>query len=223
MRSFQSLTVLGVVAVGLVVSARLTLQADDGPSAGRARRETDRRVTSEESIRGQGPAVSVQDALQRPCDLPFREPTSLSEVCRHLRRALNAPVVLDLAALKRLEIGPEERVQLELQGVRLKTGLKLLLDQAGLTYRVVPEDNLLIVTDPQGSDDPVERVMSELKSLHRDVHDLQDAVDDLRAAMGVEEEGGPKMRKPTIIEELPGEGGGKSSAPPSSSPARPRS
>ena len=39
--------------------------------------------------------------------------------------------MLDLAALDRQGVEPDEAVQLELEGVRLKTGLKLLLDQVG--------------------------------------------------------------------------------------------
>jgi hypothetical protein len=125
------------------------------------------------------PRVSIQDALLRPMDLPFAEETPLEGVAAFLRRALGARVVLDRAALDRQGIGPDETVRLELEGVRLKTGLKLLLDQVGLTYRVVPEDNLLILTDAEGSDDPMERVLSQLKSLHNDVHELQNSVDDL--------------------------------------------
>src|SRR5205823_5802410 len=79
---------------------------------------------------------------------------------------------------------------------------KLLLDQVGLTYRVVAEDNLLVLTDRQGADDPVNRVLSELKELHRDVHDVQDALDEVRTALGLDDDG-PKVRKPTIIEEMP--------------------
>jgi hypothetical protein len=96
----------------------------------------------------------------------------------------------------------DDEVQLDLHDVRLKTGLKLLLDQLDLTYKVVPEDNLLIITDAAGSDDQEARLLDEVKALHRDLHDLQDAVDEVRSALGIGEEG-PKMRKPTIIEEVP--------------------
>ena len=53
---------------------------------------------------------------------------------------IKGAVVLDLAALGRQDVEPDDPVQLELEGVRLKTGLKLLLDQVGLTFRVVAED-----------------------------------------------------------------------------------
>lgn len=149
-----------------------------------------------------GPKLSVQDALLRPARLPFARPTSLEDLAAHLRSTLGAPVVLDLAALKRQEITPETTVRLELDGVRLKTGLSLLLDQVGLTYRVVPEDNLLVLTDARGADDPAARALSELQALHRDVHDLQDAVDDLTDLIAPPE-GAPAIQKPRIIEELP--------------------
>jgi hypothetical protein len=108
-----------------------------------------------------------------------------------------------LAALDRKELKPEDTVKLELRGVRLKTGLKLLLDQVGLTYRVVAEDNLLVLTDKEGAEDPVERVAAELHELHRDIHEIQDGVDELREALGLSATEGARVRKPTIIEEMP--------------------
>jgi ribosomal protein L12E/L44/L45/RPP1/RPP2 len=150
-----------------------------------------------------GPKVSIQDALLRPARLPFVRPTSLDDVAAHLRQMLGAPVVLDLAALKRLEISPEATVQLDLDGVRLKTGLALLLDQVGLRFKVIAEDNLLILTDAQGADDPTARALVELKALHRDVHDLQDAVEELTDMIAPVDPAGPAVQKPRIIEELP--------------------
>jgi len=150
---------------------------------------------------------SLQDALQRPYTFVFSRPTPLSEVARRLSADLGGPVVLDLAALERLEVNPDDTVELDLKGVRLKTGLKLLLDQQYLTYRIIPEDNLMILTDKEGSDDPLDKVWAELRHLHNDTHDIQDAVEEIREMTGasgdLDEEGGPRLRKPTIIEELP--------------------
>ena len=129
---------------------------------------------------------------------------------------MKCAVVLDLAALGRQGVEPDDAVQLELEGVRLKTGLKLLLDQVGLTYRVVAEDNLMIITDQEGSADPADRIWVELRALHRDLHAVQDAVDDLSEYLDVDA-GGPRVRKPTIIEEMPENPGEK----PESAPAKP--
>jgi hypothetical protein len=200
---------LGVLAAG---TTALNLRAQQGPPLAAAGAKRDG-------------AISVQDALTRPYNFPFAKPTPLSEVVEHLGKTLNAPVALDRAALDRLDVRTDDTLQLELHGVRLKTGLRLLLDQLDLTYRVEPEDNLLVITDLTGADDPFQRVLSEVKSLHRDVHDLQDDLDGVRAALGLTGEGGAKMRKPTIIEEVPpgDEKAKPKDAPPATNPPRPRS
>jgi hypothetical protein len=155
------------------------------------------------------PLMSLQDALLRPFRFPFARPTSLQQVCIHLKQTLKATVVLDKAALDRQNVKPEDTVQLELEGTRLKTGLKLLLDQVRLTFHIVPEDNLMIITDREGSDDPTARIWSELQALHRDLHDLQDAVDELRDFLGDSDDEGLHVRTPTIIEEKPEHGAEK--------------
>jgi hypothetical protein len=227
-----------LVAVGVLVTARLTLRAQERKATDRPEGEA-RRVAQQAPDRPASEAYverhkleaapvtpTVQDALQRPFTFPFAQPTSLTEVCQHLRQTLKAAVVLDLAALERQDLKPEDQVQLQLDGVRLKTGLKLLLDQVGLTYQVVAEDNLLILTDTTGSSDPLDRILSEIKALHRDMHDLQDAVDDIKWSLGLDEgEGGATMRKPTIIEEVPGEdkpGEKQKPQPPPAGAERPR-
>jgi hypothetical protein len=212
---------LGGVLIGLIASGRMALYAQVGgklPSneLGRSRRDVTGQTPSDEARApiAQAPTrasrepdrpgqASIQDVLLRPYHFPFSRPTSLAQVCLHLKQTLGVPVVLDLAALDRQDVDSDDTVQLELEGVRLKTGLKLLLDQVGLTYHVVPDDNLLIITDREGSDDPLDRIWSELRTLHRDLHDVQDAVDELLDALYGEEQEGPRVRKPTIIEEKP--------------------
>jgi hypothetical protein len=211
---------LGGVLIGLLASGRIMLHAQDQakpPSHDPNRSQIDVRAeTSVPDARAEraevaksspdasrpGPA-SVQDVLLRPYRFTFNRPTTLAQVCLHLKQTLGVPVVLDIAALERQEVDQDDTVQLELEGVRLKTGLKLLLDQVGLTYHVVPDDNLLIITDREGSDDPLDRIWSELRTLHRDLHDVQDAVDELTDALFGDEQEGPRVRKPTIIEEKP--------------------
>ena len=149
---------------------------------------------------------SLQDALYRPYDFAFAEPTPLDEVARRLSEDLGGQVVLDVAALQRLNLDKEETVELELKGSRLKTGLKLLLDQVGLTYRIVPEDNLMILTDPDGAEDPVARMKAELGEMHQELHDVQDTLDELLDLFEFAE-GGPRLRQPTIIEEMPADPG----------------
>ena len=229
---------LGGVLIGLVVSGRIRLRAQDRPNPAAVHP-----VESRDGNLGLPPArgepvdlpevaapsgavparpgtASVQDVLLRTYRFAFDRPTSLSRVCLQLKQTLGVPVVLDIAALERQDVKPEDTVQLELDGVRLKTGLKLLLDQVGLTYRVVAEDNLLILTDREGSDDPLDRIWTELRNLHRDVHEVQDALDDLTDSLyGEVVEEGPRVRKPTIIEEKP-EADPPAFEPPAGDPSR---
>jgi hypothetical protein len=224
-----SLTVL-LVVFGLIVAARLTVRAQERPATEPKPREGHdvprQPPPQEREDRPILPSPTVQEALLRPLSLPFGEPTSLAEVVEFLTKTLKAPVVLDRAALDRLEITPDDTVQLQLDGVRLKVGLKLLLDQVGLTFQNIPEDNLLVLTDTQGSADPMDQVLHEMKAVHRDLHDLQDAVDDIRWSLGIDdEESGATMRKPTIIEEVPqgdDKPGEKSHRPPVGPADRPR-
>jgi hypothetical protein len=143
-------------------------------------------------------------ALLARFELPFGEPTSLESVTAHLTKTLRLPVVLDLAALERQGLTPSSTVRLQLTGVRLKTGLQLLLDQVGLTYRVFPEDNLLLLTDNTGADDPARRALSELEGLHKDVHDLQDRLDELFELVSQpDSELDAEMAPPSLIEAAP--------------------
>jgi hypothetical protein len=200
MRQKSVLLVLGGVLVGLVAAAHLPLRAQ--PDGKPAEGPPDRRSPAPAVPRASSTA-SIQDALLKPYSFRFGRPTSLNELARRLSHDLGGAVVVDLAALERLDIKPEDSVKLELEGVRLKTGLKLLLDQVGLTYRLVPEDNLLILTDKEGSEDPVERLAAEVHELHRDIHDIQDSLDEVRELTGAQGPEGAHVRKPTIIEELP--------------------
>ena len=199
MRTACSGRALALALTTLVIaSACWTLRAQDRPE--------DSQRTAAEPFPGaaaaptaRAPRPPVQEALRRVHPLPFAEDTALAAVAAHFRRVLAAPVVLDLGALKRQGLTPETTVRLELDGVRLQTGLKLLLDQVGLTYRVVPEDNLLILTDAAGSDDISAQILDELKALHRDVHDLQDAVEEIYQELVPEGEDGVATPIPTLV------------------------
>ena len=145
---------------------------------------------------------SIEQLMGQVYRMPFSRPTSLEAVRAHLMKTLKIPVVLDLAGLARQDLTPDDTVQLELDRVRLKTSLQLLLDQVGLSYRIVAEDDLLVITDKQGSDDPLAKIWAEIRELHRDIHDIQDSVDDLTDLL-VPEDSDFRLRRPTIIEEMP--------------------
>jgi len=193
-------TVVGsALVLTLLASVRPTTQAQDKP------RPSPERAPAGNLTKDEARGPSLSDALLMKTTLPFDKPTPLSEVRQYLSDTLHAQVVLDRAALLRAGIEPSAGVELERVEIRLKTGLKLLLDQLGLTYRVVPEDNLLILTDGQGADEPIERIRAEIHEMHAELHDIQDAIDEIRTALGLEAPANAKVRSPTIIEEMPQE------------------
>lgn len=188
-RWFSGLAAM-LTATALVIVSTISMRAQSPP---------DSREIAEP------PRVSLQDALLLPFNFRFAKPTPLDDVARALSKDLKADVTIDLAALDRQGLKIDDEVQLSLDGKRLKTGLKLLLDQLDLTYKVVPEDNLMIITDAAGSANPTDQILVQMKALHKDLHDLQDSVDEIRIALGLDEGGTPRMHKPTIIEEIPGQ------------------
>jgi hypothetical protein len=198
------------IGVGFAFAACAIGVASTGRPAGHVR--------AQETTAGR----SVVDALAQPGEMPFGDPTRLEDVARRLSEQLGAPVVLDRAALIRRELTADDTVQLALEGVRLKTSLQLLLDQVGLTFRVVPEDNLLVLTDDEGADDPYRRILGEIDVLHRELHELRDTVEALYDGLVPPEGGDPPVRNPTIIEPLPGAGAGPEPMPDPRPPAERR-
>lgn len=184
--------ILGTVVVALMVAGGWALHAQVGPGSTPA-------VASSFSDTA---TRKLDDLLEREVTVPFAEETSLSDVAAHLARSLKVRIAFDPAALSRQDLFPEDVIQLQIEGpLRLKTALPLLFEQVGLTYRFIAEDNLLVLTDARGAGDPTREILDELRDLHRDLHDLQDAVDELRGDQMGEE--GPSIRKPTLIEEVP--------------------
>ncbi|MDG3005822.1 hypothetical protein [Paludisphaera mucosa] len=201
------------LVVGLMAAARMPLHAQKPPQEAADSPPTPIGTAATPRTEGKG---SLQEALLRPYAFDFGRPTPLEQVARKLSADLGGEVVLDIAALERLDVKKDDPVELELKGSRLKTGLKLLLDQVGMTYRVLAEDNLMILTDKEGSDEPLDRVWTELGHVHRELHDVQDALDELLdRAEGRDD---LHLRQPTIIDEMPGVPGAEPS-PPGAEPA----
>ncbi|HEU5118303.1 MAG TPA: hypothetical protein VFT74_16920, partial [Isosphaeraceae bacterium] len=93
-------------------------------------------------------------ALNQPTEMPFPEKTPLQDVLNHLRQATvsqtlpcGLPIYLDPIGLENLDLTPESPIRMQLEGVRLKTTLELLLKQLGLVY--VVRQGVVIITDPE--------------------------------------------------------------------------
>jgi hypothetical protein len=113
-------------------------------------------------------ATDLEQRLQRPVNLNFRD-APLSQVLDDLRTAHGLNIVIDRPALDREGIALNRGVTVRLEGVSLRSALKLLLETMQLTYDV--RDGALVVTTPAASAGKVVRVVYPVgKLLGRDTN-----------------------------------------------------
>ena len=88
--------------------------------------------------------------LEEPIPMSFAKPTPLVDVLKYIKSATQGPddtgipIYVDPVGLSEAEKTITAPVKLDLEGVALKTTLRLILQQLGLTY--VVKDGLLTIT-----------------------------------------------------------------------------
>ncbi|MBV8315519.1 MAG: hypothetical protein JOZ53_11330 [Planctomycetaceae bacterium] len=128
------------------------------------------KVLSENRIRRYGKAVDLLDRdpktksilakLDEPISMSFANETPLEDVLKYIKSATQGPndtgipIYVDPVGLQEAEKTMTSPVTLDLEGVPLKTTLRLLLKQLGLTYTV--KDGLLTITSESSEDQPTE-------------------------------------------------------------------
>ncbi len=128
------------------------------------------RYLSEKRIKRYGKAVDLLDRdpktkgilakLDEPLSMSFPNETPLEDVLKYIKQATQGPndtgipIYVDPVGLQEAEKTMTSPVQLDLEGVPLKTTLRLLLKQLGLTYTV--KDGMLTITSESSSDQPTE-------------------------------------------------------------------
>jgi uncharacterized membrane protein YgcG len=85
----------------------------------------------------------IEDKMDDPVSLEFRD-TALQEVIEFLQNYTNVNIVLDRPALEEEGITTETPVTIHVEGIKLRSALKLLLDQLNLAYII--EDDVLRIT-----------------------------------------------------------------------------
>jgi tetratricopeptide (TPR) repeat protein len=128
------------------------------------------RILSEKRIKRYGKAVDLLDRdpktksilakLEEPVSMSFANETPLEDVLKYIKSATQGlndngiPIYVDPVGLNEAEKTMTSPVTLDLEGVPLKTTLRLLLKQLGLTYTV--KDGLLTITSESSEDQPTE-------------------------------------------------------------------
>jgi hypothetical protein len=128
------------------------------------------RLVSERRIKRYGRAVDLLDRdpktksilakLEEPISMSFANETPLEDVLKYIKSATQGPndsgipIYVDPVGLNEAEKTLTSPVTLDLEGVPLKTTLRLLLKQLGLTYTV--KEGLLTITSESSEDQPTE-------------------------------------------------------------------
>ena len=125
-------------------------QDDGGGAFGGAGEATARTWTLEDAAKDPENAA-ILDQLEMRIPIQFPDDTPLSDVLKYIKAATDQtgkrgiPIYVDPAGLSNAERNIESPVSLDLEGIRLKTTLRLILKQLNLVYYV--RDGLLIITD----------------------------------------------------------------------------
>ncbi|SIO28651.1 hypothetical protein SAMN05444166_3506 [Singulisphaera sp. GP187] len=96
------------------------------------------------------PDLVILEKLDDPISMSFGNETPLEDVLKYIKRATTGtndngiPIYVDPMGLQKAEKSMTSPVTLDLEGVPLKTTLRLILKQVGLTYTV--KDGLLTIT-----------------------------------------------------------------------------
>ncbi|HMF36469.1 MAG TPA: hypothetical protein VKF17_07505, partial [Isosphaeraceae bacterium] len=128
------------------------------------------RTLSERRIARYGKAVdlferdaktkSIQVKLDQPIAMSFPNETPLEDVLKYIKQATQGandsgiPIYVDPLGLQEADKTMTSPVQIDLEGVPLKTTLRLLLKQLGLTYTV--KDGFLMITSQESEDQQTE-------------------------------------------------------------------
>jgi hypothetical protein len=120
-------------------------------SPDRIERERGQTVTVPRLLTPKSKAVLAQ--LDQPYAMPFPEETPLADLLKYVTQAtttataLGIPIVVDAIGLDEVGATLQSTVSIDLEGVPLKTTLRLVLHPLGLTYTI--KDGLLVISSPE--------------------------------------------------------------------------
>jgi len=103
---------------------------------------------------------SIQAKLDQPIAMSFPNETPLEDVLKYIKQATQdandsgIPIYVDPLGMQEADKTLTSPVSIDLEGVPLKTTLRLLLKQLGLTYTV--KDGFLMITSQESEDQQTE-------------------------------------------------------------------
>lgn len=118
----------------------------------------------------------IEQALEQETSLEFVD-SPLREVLDYLTTLHKVPTFLDLASLEEIGLGSDTPVNQNLNGISLRSGLNLMLDELGMTW-IVRNGMLTLVTQEEARLRPIIKayLVSDLVSAKESVEQLQEIV-----------------------------------------------
>jgi hypothetical protein len=148
--------ILCCCAVGLIGFAAVGQAVEDNTSA---ETPTDEALTADAAgakdhckcagEAGSESVAKIQEALRgrlRSNGLNYVD-TPLEEVANVLQNEYGIPIAVHVRALEQIGLGPDEPVTISLHNISLRAGLRLMLQQLGLTYII--RNEVLMITTPE--------------------------------------------------------------------------
>ena len=151
-------------------------------------RSTERRIALQLAVQlvTQGTDVAIRDKnpksklvrkkLEEPISMSFNEETPLEDTVKYIKQASTTPtysgipIYVDPDGLKEADSSMSSTVKnIDLEGIPLKTTLRLMLRQLGLAYCV--RDGVLIISSPEG-------ILRELSEAQQELDTMEEAQDD---------------------------------------------
>ncbi|WP_145274516.1 hypothetical protein [Tautonia plasticadhaerens] len=133
-------------------------------------------------------AVRITGLLDRPITMPFDSDTPLGDALEYIRQATaeaeggmeqGIPIYVDEIGLQDAEQSLQSPIRISLEGIPLKTTLRLMLDQLDLVYEVLPE-GLLLITSKESENsaaDPMLLLLDEVRALRAEVRELKGLIE----------------------------------------------
>lgn len=94
------------------------------------------------------PTEAIEESLTRQVTFEF-EGTPLREVCQFIAESQKIRVVLDDRSLDEIGVSPDHAVSLRVQGIKLESALRLMLQPLGLDFAI--RDEVLSITSREGT------------------------------------------------------------------------
>jgi hypothetical protein len=95
---------------------------------------------------GETPEERIEKVLSRPLDLSIKD-QPLKDVVASIQEMVKVPVLIEVKKLEEAAINMDTPVSFDVKGISLKSALRLMLGQLGLTY--VIEDEVVQITTPE--------------------------------------------------------------------------